>query len=154
MRWAAWRRPACGSGDRHWHRDLQEMPAAQTEPARAEGPTLGDLLREVNATVQRRAPSGEESFQLTGKEFASPAREKKRLHGVQLHEMLALVPWLEDAGDVRRRWEERGYELNSTAAQQAWAVLEEASIRAWFTRSGSQREVWVEKRFDLVTGDG
>jgi ATP-dependent exoDNAse (exonuclease V) beta subunit len=141
-------------GDRHWHRDLQEMPAAQTEPARAEGPKLGDLLREVNVTVQRRAPSGEESFQLTGKEFASPVREKKRLHGVQVHEMLALVPWLEDAGDVRRRWEERGYELNSTAAQQAWAVLEDTAIKTWFTRGGSQREAWVEKRFDLVTGDG
>lgn len=142
------------TGTRHWYRDIQEMPPAMTEPVRAEGPKLGDLLREVNATVQRRAPSGEESFQLTGREFASPAREMKRLHGVQVHEMLALVPWVEDAGDVRRRWEERGYDLDSTAAQQAWAVLQDASIQPWFTQGSPLREAWVEKRFDLVTGEG
>ncbi|RBP46355.1 ATP-dependent exoDNAse (exonuclease V) beta subunit [Roseimicrobium gellanilyticum] len=143
------------TGDRRWHHHIPEMPPVHLpELARTEGPKLGDLLREVNATVQRRAPSGEESFQLTGKEFASPAREVKRLHGVQVHEMLSLVPWLESAGDVRHRWQERGYDLDSAAAQQAWEVLQEPSINAWFTRGNSKREAWVEKRFDLVTGDG
>lgn len=143
------------TGDRLWHESRSEvLPTPRAEAGAREGPKLGSLLREVNATVQRRAPSGEESFRLTGQEFASPVREAKRLHGLQVHEMLALVPWLEHAGDVRGTWQERGYDLTSAAAQQAWAVLEDASIKAWFTRGGTTREVWMEKRFDLVTADG
>lgn len=143
------------SGDRLWHRLLPEKtaePSSYTIPS--EGPKLGALLREVNAAVQRRAPSGEESFQLTGKEFASPHRETKRRHGLQLHEMLALVPWLEQVEDVPGTWRERGYDPTSAAAAQALAVLENSSIKPWFTRGPSGRVAWVEKRFDLVTGGG
>ncbi|MEZ0273531.1 MAG: hypothetical protein ACAH88_01390, partial [Roseimicrobium sp.] len=143
------------SGERLWYRTLTEMPAARaTGPVGSEGPKLGALLREVNASVQRRAPSGEESFQLTGREFASPFREAKRQHGLQVHELLALVPWLDHVTDVRRVWQERGYDTASTAARQALSVLEHSSIKPWFTLGKARRVAWMEKRFDLVTGGG
>lgn len=142
------------TGERGWfatHGGKAEPVAPAAPPVKAAA--LGALLCQVNASVQRRAPSGEEAFHLTGKEFAAPARETKRLFGLRVHELLAAVPWLDDIADVRAVWQGRGFDPNDDAAQQALHVLHSPEVRPWFTKGGSNREAWVERRFDLIEHD-
>lgn len=140
------------SGERQWYTAWPLRAPARTQvPWRGGGPGLGILLRSVNASVQRRAPSGEESFRLTGRDFSSTTREAKRQLGLRVHELVAAVPWLEPGMDVRKVWQGRGLDLDDTASSQVLALFEDPSIRPWFTRAdSSSREVWVERRVDAV----
>ena len=141
------------TGERSWYTSrAKQVPAARHASIAADGPDLGTLLRKVNEGVQRRAPSGEEAFLLTGKEFTSPVREARRLHGVLVHDLLAAVAWLDGVTDISTLWRDRGLAEDDPAATQVLALLAEPSIRPWFTRGGASRGVWIERRFDLVSG--
>ena len=142
-------------GNRRWFDSVH--PRTISAPPTADLPvpaTLGNLLRQVNASVQRRAPSGEEAFHLTGKEFASSVRETKRRHGLLVHELFATISWLDDIPDVPRHWNAAGFSADDPAALQSLQVLKNSEVRSLFARGHAHREVWIERRFDLVTDGG
>ncbi|HSJ03918.1 MAG TPA: 3'-5' exonuclease, partial [Verrucomicrobium sp.] len=106
-------------GERHWyesHPRRAEEPATEgedeTETVGAgadETPSdFGSLLRQVNRPLDRRAPSGEESFVLKGTELLSTVRESKREFGTRVHELLSAFDWLDDAPDLWSVWLAKG----------------------------------------------
>jgi ATP-dependent exoDNAse (exonuclease V) beta subunit len=134
-------------------------PVAETVDATVD---LSALIREVNRPLERRAPSGEESFLLRGSDLVSPGREAKRQFGLRVHELLSAVAWLDETPNVEAVWLGKG--LLSPKADEAegfdGAVVEvqrllaSPEVRPWFTRSGAKREVWMEHRFDFVADGG
>jgi ATP-dependent helicase/nuclease subunit A len=146
---------ACKTVWEHGERDWFSAHALKIEPeesatdSRVVG-ALGSLLRKVNISLQRRAPSGEEAFLLTGSEFASPMREVKRQLGLRVHELFAAIRWLDEVKDATSAWKAAALEAGDGAAELCLRALGVDDVRQYFIRGTADREVWIERRFDLA----
>jgi len=148
-------------GTRDWfesHEMSEEDAAQETPQAAAPQKTLGELLRAVNQPVQRRTPSGEESFRLKGSDLLTPQRELSRRMGTLVHELFEVVKWIEE-GDtgagLHALWKARGLDQRlqfEEAAGRVCRALKDGTVRKYFTQGAdtAQREVWSERRFDLL----
>jgi ATP-dependent exoDNAse (exonuclease V) beta subunit len=144
------------AGNRDWFVGIVDHTAAP-------GPTgplhpqekLGTLLRKAGKHLQRRAPSGEESFRIRGADLLSERREAARQFGTLVHELFAAVPWLDglNEAEIRGAWNLRGLDAGpgfDTAAPRVLACLGHPDIRAWFELGGRRREAWCERGFDML----
>lgn len=147
------------TGERTWFEKFKIMPSrVEITSAPVAVETLGAMIREVNRSIARRTPSGEESFHIRGADLLSPGRERGRKMGLLVHELLASVEWFDgDAAALELRWkkarlhEQPGYE---SAARQVIGVLQAKEAGAWFQQTSASRSVWVERKFDmLLDGD-
>jgi ATP-dependent exoDNAse (exonuclease V) beta subunit len=143
-------------GPRDWFenyalRESKEVSAQSAAPPKP----LGDLLRKVNQPVQRRTPSGEESFHLRGREFLTPQRESSRRLGTVVHELFEAIEWLEGQGTeaCQKQWRTLGLDLGqrfNDASALVTRALENAEVRQFFTNIDARRIAWRERRFDLL----
>lgn len=150
-------------GDRSWYL-AHEVTKVQAQVASAVVPdaNLGLLIRAVNKPLERRAPSGEESFVLRGGELLSTAREVKRQHGTRVHELFSAIAWLEDVPDAVALWKTKGWvapDLASDgagdpAAEEVLRVLSAPEVQPWFRQGGQRRTAWMERRFDYIEKGG
>ncbi len=143
------------SGDRAWFEKYKLLPP-QIEPtvAGASDAELGARLREVNRSIARRTPSGEESFCIKGSDLLSPGREQGRKMGLLVHELFASVEWFDgDLAALEQRWKLDGWSRDPgyvEAAKLVAKVLQEKETRAWFQQTSAARSVWVERKFDML----
>ena len=145
-------------GARNWYEShpIELPPVAKSEPTVAKHETpLGDLLRRVNQPVQRRTPSGEESFHLRGSDLLTPQREVSRRLGTLVHELFEAVEWLEGEGGeaLLKKWRSRGLHQRlrfEEAAAVVTKALADAEVRKFFTNPSGTRTAWRERRFDLL----
>jgi ATP-dependent exoDNAse (exonuclease V) beta subunit len=113
------------------------------------------LLGKAGRHLQRRAPSGEESFRIRGADLLSERRESARHFGTLVHELFASLPWLDglQETDVRRAWNALALDAApafAAAAPQVLRCLGNRDIRGWFELGGMAREAWRERGFDMV----
>jgi ATP-dependent helicase/nuclease subunit A len=147
------------SGDRQWFNNVtipEDIAPRKTEHG-TRATLLGPLVRQSGRQLQRRSPSGEESFRIRGAELLSDRRESARHLGTLVHELFAFVPWLDGAKDVeteaRRAWHDRGLDASpefTEAAPRVLSCLRLADIRPWFERGKLAREAWCERHFDML----
>lgn len=146
-------------GNRFWYEaHAAKTVVAETRAAPATELSLGKLIRAVNKPLERRAPSGEESFVLKGGELLSTAREVKRQHGTRVHELFSTIAWLDEVADPVSIWRERGLVSDDVladgtgddAAAEVLRVLSAPEVEPWFTRAGMNRMAWMERRFDFI----
>lgn len=116
---------------------------------------LGPLLRNLSGQLQRRAPSGEESFRIRGADLLSDRRESSRQHGTLVHQLFDAVPWMDGAGEkeVQNAWKACGLDTApgfEAATARVLPTLAKSEIRAWFEKGGKAREAWCERSFDMI----
>jgi ATP-dependent exoDNAse (exonuclease V) beta subunit len=156
------------TGRRDWFNAVEFVPdrSPRSKEQEARARPLGPLVRETAVQLQRRAPSGEESFRIRGADLLSPRRESARQLGTLVHELFAAVPWLDEGevarasrpwkqieSGIRRVWSARGLDTSpafAAAASRVLASLENKEIRAWFEHGTSPREAWCERGFDMI----
>jgi ATP-dependent exoDNAse (exonuclease V) beta subunit len=144
------------TGDRDWFEGIVDrtiVPSSK-EPLHFQE-KLGVLLRKAGKHLQRRAPSGEESFRIRGADLLSERREAARRFGTLVHELFEAVPWLDglNESEIRGAWNLRGMDAEvgfDTAAARVLACLGSSDVRAWFELGGRPREAWCERSFDML----
>lgn len=141
------------TGDRVWF-EAHEMATRAPATAQAEMPELGVLLRKANRTIVRRTPSGEEAFRIKGADLLSPNRERGRQLGTLVHELFAAVDWFDgNEKALDQRWRAAGLDRAAAyeeAARMVMKSLREPAIRGWFEQKETKRDVWIERRFDML----
>jgi hypothetical protein len=144
------------TGNRDWFANIVDRIAAES-PRVSLHPQekLGVLLRKAGKHLQRRAPSGEESFRIRGADLLSERREAARQYGTLVHELFAVVPWLDGLSEakIRSAWNLHGLDAEpgfAAAASRVLACLGSSEIRAWFELGGRSREAWCERGFDML----
>lgn len=148
-------------GTRDWfesHEMSEDEVAEVASKVAVPEKSLGDLLRAVNQPVQRRTPSGEESFKLKGADLLTPQRELSRRMGTLVHELFEAVEWVDDDGQndeaqLAKIWKARGLSQRlrfDEAAEKVCRALRDADVRKYFVKGLASREVWSERRFDLL----
>jgi ATP-dependent exoDNAse (exonuclease V) beta subunit len=148
-------------GERDWfeqHEMKAELAAPETPKTATAKQPLGELLRAVNQPVQRRTPSGEESFKLKGSDLLTPQRDLSRRLGTRVHELFEAVEWLAEAdadidNALAKLWKARGLDQRQRfdeAAEKVRGALRDAAVREYFIQGTGTREVWRERRFDLL----
>lgn len=148
-------------GQRDWFTGITAPAEHKGSPAAALQTTekLGPLLRQLSSgQLQRRAPSGEETFRIRGADLLTDRRESSRQHGTLVHQLFDAVPWLDGAGEqeVRSAWQARGLDALpgfEAAAARVLPSLLKPEIRAWFERGKKTREAWCERSFDMILED-
>ena len=147
------------TGNREWFTVAALKPRATVSTTARIVGDLGRRLRQVSTMVTRLAPSGEETFVMKGADLLSENRLAGRELGTLVHALLAEVPWLEgllaDERGWMQAWQGRGFTghpVFATASEHAVRVLTSATVRSFFSRHGGTREVWIERRFDLLDG--
>ncbi len=151
------------NGDRNWYM-AHEVTKVQAPVASIAVPdaNLGTLIRAVNKPLERRAPSGEESFVLRGGELLSTAREVKRQHGTRVHELFSAIAWLEEVPEPVALWKTKGWVAadvasdgsGDAAAEEVLRVISSPEVQPWFRKGGQQRTAWTERRFDYIEKGG
>jgi hypothetical protein len=144
------------TGDRDWFAgivDRSTVPSPQVSLHPQE--KLGVLLRKAGKHLQRRAPSGEESFRIRGADLLSERREVARQYGTLVHELFAAVPWLDglSEAEVRGAWNLHGLDARAgfdAAVPRVLSCLGSSEIRGWFELGGRMREAWCERGFDML----
>ncbi len=141
------------TGDRHWF-DMHNLVPGKPEAASVVTPGLGALLRGVNRMITRRTPSGEETFRIKGAELLSPRRDRGRQLGTRVHELFAAVEWFDgNEKALEQRWRAAGRDRSPAydeAARMVLNSLRKPAIRGWFESQDKKREVWIERRFDML----
>ncbi len=141
------------TGERDWY-EMHEAVSCMSLVVPAETPELGALLRGVNRTIVRRTPSGEETFRIKGAELLSPKRERGRQLGTLVHELFAAVEWFDgNEKALEQRWRAAGWHrapAYEDAARLLMNSMRKPEIRGWFEQRGAMREVWIERRFDML----
>ncbi|MCE9518257.1 MAG: UvrD-helicase domain-containing protein [Verrucomicrobia bacterium] len=145
------------TGERDWF-EMHEVLPSELAAGHLETPELGALLRQVNRTIARRTPSGEETFRIKGAELLSPKRERGRLLGTLVHELFAAVTWFDgNEKALEQRWWAAGWNRMAgydDAVRLVLNSLRAPAIGEWFgQQQGMKREAWIERRFDMLLND-
>lgn len=135
---------AWSTGDPFWHE--QHVPVKPVLPPTKVGRPLVELLRERQPMVPRVTPSGEEDFRVKGNVLFSAGRDKGRVLGNLVHEMLSKLEW-----SISMDWSAfAAHDGYDEALRLILSALESSEVQAVFQKPAGPCKLWRERPFDVL----
>lgn len=135
---------AWSTGDPLWHETVPRIKQVATVVKTVR--PLGELLRSRQPMVPRVTPSGEEDFRVNGSLLFSIGRDRGRVLGNLVHEMLSQIGW-----ELQADWSafsaREGYE---DALALITKALKSREISALFREPTGAVNLWRERSFDIL----
>ncbi len=136
---------AWSTGDPQWYVPYEGTTGDVQDESESE--PLGQLLRERQPMTRRVTPSGEEDFRVKGELLFSEGRDKGKLLGTLVHEVLSTLAW-----ETQVDWAPFA---SSAAYPEAKDMIEKAlmhrEVAAVFSMpEGGEVKLWRERCFDVL----
>jgi len=147
-------------GQSDWYRRLGPRPAPAAEPPLAGTPPENYAeLKSSRKRLMLVEPSAQEAVVRPAAALFSRENRDVLDFGSAIHHLFEQIAWIEEAdvSEILRNWRKAADvspDVERDVSRQFAEALESAEVRKALSRPEGRAELWREKRFEIVLGDG